>query len=124
MATYCFRTVAEDKPVELVLPMGGHQKLARADGTYELPDGVRAYRDFEAELGGKRSGEGGWPMWSDAMGVDPSQIPEMSKALKQATGRTPEFNPVTGELKCESRGQRRAYMRAMGLHDRQGGYGD
>jgi hypothetical protein len=124
MSTYCFRVVDTDEPVELVLPMGEHQKLARLDGTYELPDGRRAWRDFEAEMVGKRSGGSGWPMWSDAMGCDPSQIPEMSASLKKMTGMTPEFHPETGELKCNSRGQRRAYMRAMGLHDRNGGYGD
>lgn len=62
-------------------------------------------------------------MASDAAGVNPIQIPEMKEALRKA-GAPCDFHPRTGQAIFTSRAHRQQVVRAMGLHDRNGGFGD
>lgn len=64
----------------------------------------------------------GWPMTSNAMGVHPSQVrqaEEHSRRMGVPTHYTP-----TGEPILTSRSHRRRYAHAIGMYDRNAGYGD
>ena len=85
-------------------------------------DNVTWERDIVSEHGGfKRTS--GWPLKSDAAGVHPT---DAMNAMKGATkiGIPTEFDTKTGQAVFRDRTHRKAYMKAMGLHDRNGGYGD
>jgi len=65
---------------------------------------------------------GGWPIVSDAAGIDPSQIPD-AMALDRSHGMNVEYtsngNPVLTDP-----AMRKKYLSVHGLYDRNGGYGD
>ena len=63
-----------------------------------------------------------WPLKSEALAVHPSQIAEAREsALKR--GVPTDFTP-SGRVIFRDRAHRRAYMKAYGYHDKDGGYGD
>jgi len=98
------------------------QKNTDDQGTYVDKDGVVWQRDHATEIGATRSC-GTWPMKSDAAGVHPDQIGEaMSAASKM--GVPTSFDSKTGQAIFESRGHRKRYLKAHGMHDRNAGYGD
>jgi hypothetical protein len=78
-------------------------------------------RDFAAECDASRT-TAAWPLCSTAAGCPPEQIPEMQAAL-HARGAYADFRP-NGDIVFESRRHRKQICRILGLHDRQGGYGD
>jgi hypothetical protein len=108
--------------------------------TYEAEDGKKHYRFYETgkqpvqirvkgqpavlrELRSKASRRGGkWPMWSEAAGCLPRQVPEMRSFLA-SRGLSVDFN-AEGDMKLESRGHRKRVLQALGIFDRNGGYGD
>lgn len=59
---------------------------------------------------------GGWPKWSDALGVNPMQIEEARK-FHESHGIPAEFGP-NGQMKILSMKHQRDVMRLAGLHDR------
>ncbi len=63
-----------------------------------------------------------WPMVSYNLGCHPSQIAEVKRILKRA-GTDCEFLK-DGRAKIESIGQRKRVAAALGMFDRDGGYGD
>jgi hypothetical protein len=63
-----------------------------------------------------------WPMYSDALGVNPDQIDE-ARAESVRMGVPTDFNK-DGQAILESRGHRKKYAEANGMYDRDGGYGD
>lgn len=91
------------------------------DGRITLEDGTHARRDFMAEHGHFKEG-GRWPLYSDAMGVHPSQISEQVAADKKA-GVPINYTP-DGRAIYESASQRKRHCEAHGFYDRNGGYGD
>ena len=64
-----------------------------------------------------------WPKRSYAMGCPPEHQPEMRSQL-ESVGVKCDFDPVTGDAILLSRRHRRDVARAMGLHDKSGGYSD
>lgn len=64
----------------------------------------------------------GWPMYSDALTVHPSQIEAQQAALARQ-GVTVEFRD-DGAPKLESRAHRARVLRAMGYADANPGYSD
>lgn len=79
-------------------------------------------RDIRAEHGGRKHTPGTWPMKSDAAGVHPDQIAE-ARAHSIEAGVPTDFTP-DGRAILTSRKHRKDYCRAIGMHDRNGGYGD
>lgn len=70
--------------------------------------------------GGQHSA--GWPLYSDAVGVHPDQIPEaMAEARKH--GVPTDFTP-DGKVVFTSPGHRRDYCKLYGYFDLNGGYSD
>lgn len=97
--------------------------MGKAPKTVTVGDHV-LHRDFQAEQGAHTSGEKGWPMWSDALGVCPTQIKDAQKHWHKTYGVVPEWCPTTGRMKLNSRSDRYKKMAIAGQHDLDGGYGD
>ena len=123
MPTYCFIRADNRQPIELVMTAAELQKRQSKEGWIKLDDGALAFRDLRAEHAGAKHCPGNWPMESDAAGVDPSQVKEAAQHAK-SLGIPTEFNPQTGNPVFTSRSHRKKYCEAVGLYDRNGGYGD
>lgn len=67
------------------------------------------------------SGKSSWPMHSDALGVWPSQVREAYEHSVKI-GVPTRFDPRTGKCILESRSHRARYLKANGVHDKDGGY--
>lgn len=109
-------------------PVCGHteekqKSMAKSDSVEKCDKcGVVTVRDFRAEHGGTRHAPGNWPMLSDAAGVAASQVEE---ATKQATEMgIPTHFTEDGRAEFTSAKHRKNYCRAIGMHDRNGGYSD
>ncbi len=87
-------------------------------------DGEFYFRDYAAESNPKaRAAGSAWPIKSDAAGVHPSQVGSFQEQTSKM-GVPTEFDKSTGQAIFRSRGHRAKYLKAMGIHDRNGGYGD
>ncbi len=65
----------------------------------------------------------GWkPLVSDALAVHPDQVPEATESARRHDVPV-EFQP-DGRPILSSRSRRKAYLKAYGFRDNQGGYGD
>ncbi len=64
----------------------------------------------------------GWPIHSDALGYHPKQIPEAIAHLEKL-GVPTEIDPL-GRPVLRDRDHRRRVMKALHVHDNDGGYGD
>lgn len=79
-------------------------------------------RNIRAEHVDIKHTPGNWPMKSDAAGVHPDQIAEArSHSIK--AGVPTDFTP-DGRAIFTGKKHRKDYCRAIGLHDRNGGYSD
>lgn len=100
------------------------ERRQHRDGTVTLEDGSVAKRDLVAEMRGIE--DVSWPasgLHSDAAGVHPDQAKE-AYDHSVAAGVPTQFDRETGCAIFTSRAHRKKYLRAVGLHDRNGGYGD
>ena len=88
-------------------------------------EGVYYERDIAAEhmRQATRGAATGWPLKSDAAGVHPDDAKKASESSAKM-GVPTEFDKKTGQAIFRDRSHRRAYLKATGMHDRQGGYGD
>tara|TARA_Y100000310_G_scaffold147940_1_gene147223 strand:- start:12450 stop:12833 length:384 start_codon:yes stop_codon:yes gene_type:complete len=121
MPIYCYKT--HDGEGHQIQMTADHMvRRQREDGTITLEDGRTATRDMTAEWGG-RSKIGGWPMECNASGVQPEDIPEAQAELAEA-GVHCDFNKKTGDPVYTSRAHRKECLRAIGMYDRNAGYGD
>ena len=80
------------------------------------------FRDIASEQQGHRHMPGNWPILSDALGCNPSQIHDSMEVAKQH-GVPTQFTP-DGRAILTSPAHRKAYARLYGIHDRNGGYSD
>jgi hypothetical protein len=107
---------------ELMMTISEMMRRQKPDGTIKH-DGRTLHRSIAAEHHGVSSTPGNWPMRSDAAGVHPSQTGEAySESVK--LGVPTRFDPQTGQAIFESRSHRRDFLKAKGMFDRSGGYGD
>ena len=83
-------------------------KQHKADGT-----DLRSGQEF--------SGNSGWPMHSDALAVWPGQAIEAEEHSRKI-GVPTRFDRRTGKCILESREHRARYLKANGVHDKDGGY--
>lgn len=97
--------------------------------TYLIDGRQVSKEDFDAAFPPVKTEEGdsaglvGWkPIISDALAVHPKQVEEAIADAK-AKGVPTDFQP-DGRPILTSRSHRKAYNKAYGFHDRQGGYGD
>lgn len=108
--------------VELMMTVSEMMRRQRKDGTI-LHEGRRMRRSIASEHGSNDGCPGNWPLLSDAAGVHPTQC---GAAYRESVslGVPTRFHPDTGQAIFESRSHRRAFLRAKGMYDRSGGYGD
>ena len=115
---YCY-TTADGHTTDHVFDIG------QAPMSITLPDGQTAFRDIAAEhpASGPRCAVGSkWPIYSDAAGVHPDQIPE-AMAYCESVG-VPTSYTKDGRAILVSRSHRAKHLKAVGLYDRDAGYGD
>ena len=89
---------------------------------YVYEDGHKFMRDIRAEHTEIKYVPGNWPMASDAAGVAAHQTKE-AYDHSEKIGIPTQFTS-DGRAIFTSRKHRKEYCRAIGLHDRNGGYGD
>ena len=117
---YCYRTDS-GVLVERDFPMGEAPKTVLTDAL------VIAHRSFQDEHAPVDADKGQhipqWPMKSEGMGVNPSQIEE---ALKNPGAKVHghEYDKRTGAMVFRDRAHRKACMKDVGYHDLDGGYSD
>jgi len=116
MPTYLYRTEDGAYATSITCPISKMRRKIR------MPNGYWAYRDIAAEHRDARSGDGGWPIKSDAMGVHPSQRKSMT-AFCDKMGVPTEFG-ADGRPILRDRAHRAAHMKIRGCFDMDGGYGD
>jgi len=116
MPQYCFMCVECDTKVVKTRAIKDRRKPVYCQKC-ESP----CIRDLGAEHKVCKSTTG-WPMYSDAMGVHPDQIPEAVESAKRH-GVPTDFLP-DGRVEWTSPSHRKNYCRAYGVHDKNGGYGD
>ena len=73
------------------------------------------------EMGVFGQSAGGWPMYSDAMGVNPDQIAS-AVAADAKNGITQEYHPETGQAKYDDQRGMTRHCESQGMADRNGGY--
>ena len=122
MPTYVYSDMQTGEIIELTMTMNELSSRQLEDGTI-LHEGRPLKRDICVEQGGRKCTNGNFPMLSDGAGVHPSQC---EAAYKQSVemGVPTQFHKETGQAIFESRSQRKAFLRAKGMYDRNGGYGD
>jgi hypothetical protein len=114
MPYYCF-TDDQDNTISRFYRMGKAPKQVKLGG-------VVFKRNIRAEHAGTKHTPGNWPLKSDAAGVHPNQIKE-AHAHSVKIGIPTQFTP-DGRAIFTGRKHRKDYCRAIGLHDRNGGFGD
>ncbi len=118
MPIYCFRCPKCDNTFEEVRRVKDYEAPAVC-----LDCDCDAWRDLRVEHSGIRdSGCAAWPKYCDASGVHPDQIPEAREHLR-SRGVPTDFLP-DGRAVYTSRGHRKKALKAVGMHDRNAGYGD
>jgi hypothetical protein len=122
MPTYCYRRQDTGEVVQAVMSVAEMERRQKRDGSIRLDDGAIAIRDLLAEHGGPKASPAAWPLHSEALAVHPTQIEE-ARAHSRSLGVPLEFDPIGCPI-FVSRRHRRDYCRAIGVRDRDGGYGD
>ena len=119
MPTYGYRCSKCGHCFDRTVPMDDRNKAQACNC------GAVAERDMAAEQQRHHDNPDLWRrgLESTALGVHPDQVPAERARLKKLTGHDIEFSR-DGDPILRSRGQRRAVMKAIGYHDRDGGYGD
>lgn len=112
--TYCYVCDCGRKTVEV-------RPVSEATVRPMCECGKKMERDFATEAPGGHLPQC-WPMWSDTGGCHPDQVGEWKSALAKE-GVSAEFNGK-GAIKWESASHRKRCCEALGMFDRNGGYGD
>lgn len=122
MPFYIYKDNETGESFELMMSMSEMLRRQRKDGSI-IHDGRKLFRDVVSEHRNVTSNTDTWPLLSDAAGVHPSQAED---AYKQSAdiGVPTRFHPDTGQAIFESRSHRKAFLKAKGMYDRSGGYGD
>ena len=116
MPTYCFTTADGTVTVERRFRM---RSIPQSVG---IGYGRTAFRDIRAEHCGFVNTPGNYPMESDAAGVGASQVKE-AEAHSRAIGISTHFTSDGAAIFTSSM-HRKRYCEAVGLFDRNGGYGE
>jgi putative FmdB family regulatory protein len=121
MPTYSYECTKCARIVEMVFTVNGRKKEVKCKcGGRAVKSAGLDFKDYRY----KKLKCWEKPMVSTAAGVHPSQIKE-AEAQLAASGVSPEgaFNK-DGDMVFYSRSDRKRKLAAIGMHDRDGGYGD
>ena len=122
MPYYCFTNKESGETVRKFMSVAEMLKYGEKGLSIE---GVWYERDIAAEHS-RRSSLGaasGWPMKSDAAGVHPADASKAEQASAKI-GVPTEYDRKTGQAIFRDRQHRCNFLRANGMHDKSGGYGD
>lgn len=111
MPTYVY--VNENDPddvVEKIYPVSKFRRRRKFNGQWYVVSPALQQRGF-------RSGEHGYPYWSDNLGTTPNQVRELQDVFCDAGCGLQEVNAM-GDVRVRSRAHRRQLMKARGLIDR------
>ena len=114
MPTYLYRS-SDGTIHAVVCPIGAAPKRISRDGEW-------CKRDISAEHSGHIDTNANYPMKCEASGVHPHQIAEARNILN-VQGTSADFTR-DGRPIYTSALHRKKCLKAFGLHDRNGGYGD
>ena len=122
MAFYVYRR--PDGTLEQVWMTIAEKERQEKNGKIKLDDGVIGTRDIVAEHDGFTDTPDLWrrPIHSDAAGVGVDQIAQARKHSEEI-GIPTDFDSE-GRAIFTSRKHRKEYCEAIGLYDKDGGYGD
>ena len=112
MPTYIYKNTKTNQITSLFMSISEMEE--KQQGDVIVLDGEEYTRDYQSEMSGMQGSCASWPMKSDAAGCHPSQAKEVPT----------DFCSETGQAIFTSRQHRAKYLKAMGMHDRNGGYGD
>lgn len=109
-------TSEDGRTVELMMTLPEKEEREDENKCIEI-DGVLFKRDIGADLrkSSNTSGEGGWPLYSEAAACHPSQIKEYAETAR-SRGVPTEYDKI-GRPKFENAQHRRKYLKAFGLRD-------
>jgi len=111
----------EGEIVEIQMPFAEFDKRVK-DGVIKLDDGRKAKSYFNPHKG-LSTVPANYPMVSSAAGVHPAQIKEHMAYLR-AKGCGEVEHTKDGDVVFADKHQRKKVCEALGLFDRNGGYGD
>jgi hypothetical protein len=113
MPYYIYTNEQTGKSIERLFRIGTAPQTVKFEGQI-------LHRDIAAEWKGRTKSRAKWPMWSEFGGVGPAQVPDVQEYLKARGVQATDFNSE-GDVKWESPGHRRAYLKARDMVDL-GGY--
>ena len=123
MPIYCYRREDTGEPFQLAMTVAEMVKRQDGRGRIHLDGNVSALRDYAAERGAMiPERQNTWPMYSDAAGVHPDQIPQAMQVARER-GVATDFT-ADGRAIFTSAKHRKDYCELYGLYDRNGGYSD
>ncbi len=114
---YCFACANCGETAEVIRPVSRYQDPMPCDKC-----GGPMGRDFRAEHNGPTTGQGGWPMKNWALGVQPEQRKE-AMAHADSVGVPTHFD-AEGAAVITDRSHYRRYCKALGVRNKDAGYGD
>ncbi|QDP55769.1 MAG: hypothetical protein Unbinned2706contig1001_30 [Prokaryotic dsDNA virus sp.] len=119
MPTYCYEK-PDGSIVELVMTISEMEKFDKEP----VVDGETYKRRIDVEMSGFNMANDVWRagLVSESAACHPSNIPEY-RAMAEKKG-VPTNYDKWGRPSFTSRGHRAKYLKAFGLNDRNGGYGD
>lgn len=117
---YCFRDVATNERLELNLSLKEYEErfMDREEVEWE---GRTLVRDFASDHAHSPKASN-WPLLSEAAGVMPWQVGE-ANSLNKSRGVDLQY-AADGRAIFRDRAHRKQALRQLGMHDKQGGYGD
>ena len=121
MPTYIYKNTKTNQITSLFMSISEMEE--KQQGDVIVLDGEEYTRDYQSEMSGMQGSCASWPMKSDAAGCHPSQAKEFYDNAS-SRGVPTDFCSETGQAIFTSRQHRAKYLKAMGMHDRNGGYGD
>mgnify|MGYP003111330632 CR=1 FL=1 len=122
MPYYCYTNRETGETIRKFMSISEMLKYASEGMSIE---GVWYERDITAEHSrqANRGANSGWPLKSDAAGVHPADAAKAEKASANI-GVPTEYDRKTGQAIFRDRNHRRRFLKANGMHDKNGGYGD
>ncbi len=123
MPTYMYENPENEEITSIFMSISEMESRSSSDNSIEL-DGVHLKRRMDLEIASSQKGRcSAWPMQSDAAGVHPDQVGEFTKDSTER-GVPTSFDSKTGQAIFTSRSHRSKYLKAYGMFDKNGGYGD
>lgn len=122
MPFYIYKDKKTGLSIELFMTISEMLRRQKKDGSIKH-EGRIYHRCVASEHRGVSSTPENWPMLSDAAGINPSEC-ERAWNESVSMGVPTQYHPETGQAIFESRSHRKAWLKAKGMYDRNGSYGD